>query len=73
MGGDSSDGVRGLGKASLARYGDRCAPREGDDGGDELGCRYGDEKKHGEAEEDGVNISGDPNAGDDGICFENRW
>ena len=73
IGGESSDGVVGLGKSSLARYGDGRAPKDGEDGGDELGCRYGDEEKYDEAEDDEVNISGEPNAGDDGICFVNRW
>ena len=73
IGGESSDGVVGLGKASLARYGDGRAPRDGEDGGDELGCLYGDEEKYDEAEEDAVKVSGEPNAGDDGICFANRW
>jgi len=73
MGGERSDGVSGFGNASLARYGDGRAPRDGEDGGEELGWRYGDEEKYDEAEDDGVNVSGDPNAGDDGICFANRW
>jgi hypothetical protein len=72
IGGDNNAGVVGFWNTSFARYGGERDPIDGEDGGDELGCRYGDEPKY-EDEEDGVNIPGDRNAGDDGDCRLNRW
>jgi len=73
IGGDNNAG-EGFWKTSLAWYGGERDPKDGDDGGDELGWRYGGELIYEEDDEDeGENIPGDPNAGDDGGWRLNRW
>jgi len=72
MGGEMRDGVEGLGKYSFARYGGDVAPRDGEDGGDELGCRKGEELKYEDDDDEEVNVP-ELNAGEDGGWRLNRW
>jgi hypothetical protein len=74
IGGDISEGVVGFRNASLARYGGEFEPVGGDEGGEEFGCRKGEELNIVEEDddEDGVNIPDELKAGDEGVARLNR-